>query len=218
MSDSENQYEDVEHFEDGVSEELDEEKKRLVKKPKKLKSNWRFWHEKVADPEAWKNLDHLNDLCEFGTVQEFWSCFNNLPSISCLKVKESYHLMKNVNNKDDEMQTKSQIRITPTWEDPLNKKGGEWVFRIGKDHGETVWRELVLAIIGEQFLQVLQTDDEICGVSVSVRPTDYVFKIWNKLAGSEEPKPIFERTKEILRVEIPTIDTAIISPYYKKHE
>ncbi|KAG2388129.1 hypothetical protein C9374_000979 [Naegleria lovaniensis] len=195
------------------------EEKKPKSKPKPLKNKWRFWHEKVTTGDAWKSLEHLSELCEFGTIQEFWSCFNNLPDLSHLKVKESFHLMKNLNESTDVTTKVQHLKIAPAWEDPYNVNGGEWVFRISKDVSDVVWRELVLAVIGEQYHSVLQPGDEICGLSVSQRPTDNVFKIWNKIVGTEEDqKKIYTRTIEVLSEQIKNIADSIQTPYYKKHK
>jgi hypothetical protein len=37
------------------------------------------------------------------------------------------------------------------------------------NRSEFVWREIVLAAIGEQFTTVLSPDDDICGVTISIR-------------------------------------------------
>jgi hypothetical protein len=112
-----------------------------VDDPKPLENSWKIWYEKVNLTNDWSNTDHIKDLCEFSTVQEFWSCFNNLPPLEVLKAKESFHLMR----KND----KGGIR--PIWEDEENKLGGEWIFRVGKDTADKVWSELVFAVIGEQY-------------------------------------------------------------------
>jgi len=207
---------DEEFFEENDETIFEEKKPSKAVKPKPLKNKWRFWHEKLTAQESWKNFDHLSDLCEFGTIQEFWSCFNNIPAISVLKVKESFHLMKNLNDSSDS----KKLSIVPAWEDPYNVNGGEWVFRTPKEAADVIWRELVLAVIGEQYHGVLQPGDEICGLSVSQRPTDQIFKIWNKQVGSEaDQKKIFERTKEILQIQFEKpMDQIITTPYYKKHK
>jgi hypothetical protein len=77
--------------------------------------------------------------------------------------------------------------IRPVWEDPENEHGGFWVLRFPKDKIEAVWRDLCLAVIGENFYSVLRPGDAINGITASIRRTDVVVQIWNKLA-EEEPE------------------------------
>lgn len=41
--------------------------------------------------------------------------------------------------------------VKPLWEDPQNERGGAWNFRIAKASTPVVWRELLMALVGEQF-------------------------------------------------------------------
>lgn len=77
--------------------------------------------------------------------------------------------------------------ILPVWEDPENEKGGFWVMRFARDKIEEVWRDLCLAAIGENFYSILRPNDTINGVTVSIRRSDVVVQVWNKLA-EEEPE------------------------------
>ena len=42
-----------------------------------------------------------------------------------------------------------------------------------------VWRELLLAAIGEQFDEDIAPGDEVCGISISIRERDDLLQIWN---------------------------------------
>jgi len=135
-----------------------------------LQNRWCFWCDKfigsghsVEEYEA-----SLRNLCTFGTVQDFWRCFNNLPAVGQLGIKSSFHMMKE--------------GVKPIWEDPHNASGGCWVMRIRKEDTATVWRELVLAVIGEQFAPILSEDDDIGGVTISIRHNDNIAEVWNKKA------------------------------------
>jgi translation initiation factor 4E len=55
--------------------------------------------------------------------------------------------------------------IRPLWEDEANKNGGKWIVRLRKGLANRCWENLVLAILGEQFM----VGEEICGAVVSYR-------------------------------------------------
>lgn len=71
-----------------------------------------------------------------------------------------------------------------------------------------MWKEVILALIGEQFDGALAEGDEICGLTVSVRQHDDIIRIWNTNA-SAKSSGLLARLKEI----IPKAE--IRSPFYK---
>ena len=90
-------------------------------------------------------------------------------------------------------------------EDSRNANGGFWVMRISKNDSLEAWKELVLAAIGEQFTGHLEDQDDITGVSLSIRPYDNLLQgdlvllsmlVWNSNAANS--KPIFDRVQQLL--------------------
>lgn len=52
-----------------------------------------------------------------------------------------------------------------SFQDDANKDGGKWIVRLKKGLASRCWENLILAILGEQFM----VGEEICGAVVSVR-------------------------------------------------
>jgi translation initiation factor 4E len=68
--------------------------------------------------------------------------------------------------------------IKPMWEDDANKNGGKWMIRLKKGVSSRCWENLLLAILGEQFI----VGNEMCGVVISIRPTEDIISLWNRTA------------------------------------
>jgi len=166
--------------------------------PVQLESSWCFWHDKYIGPS--QSVEEyeasLQKLCTFSTIQDFWKNYNNLPPLDKLKLKSSFHLMKS--------------GVRPIWEDTENANGGVWSMRVRKEDTEFVWKELVLAAVGEQFGPVLSNDDDISGISVSLRQFDNIIHVWNANASSNV-NAILARIKSI----VPNVE--IRNPFYKAH-
>ncbi|CAF3374421.1 unnamed protein product [Rotaria socialis] len=149
-----------------------------------LAMKWTFWLDSQKSKFASKD-DYeagLQKIFAVDTVQEFWSVFNNIPTPSRLANRVSYHLMRRSRK--------------PLWEDRENENGGIYTYRCPKDKTNTVWQELCLAAIGEQF-SVIEGDD-VVGVSVQSRdgPQDLV-QIWNSNPTEEAQKAIDEKVRGI---------------------
>jgi len=164
----------------------------------KLQNAWSFWHDKFIGPnQSVEDYEkNLQELFSFSTIQGFWTCFNNLPTPDKLKAKSSYHMMK--------------TGIRPIWEDPNNADGGFWAMRVKKEDTTKVWKELVLAVIGEQFSMFLEPGDDVCGITVSIRAYDNIIELWTHNA-TLRSKNIFKKITQIMP------DVELKNPYYKGH-
>ena len=66
----------------------------------------------------------------------------------------------------------------PPAQDDANSRGGKWIVRLRKGLASRCWENLVLALLGEQFM----VGDEICGAVVSVRHMEDIISVWNRTA------------------------------------
>jgi len=166
-----------------------------------LEHSWSFWFDKYIGPglSAAEYEASMKVLGTVSTVQQFWQWFNNLPAAHDLGPRCSYHMMKQ--------------NIRPLWEDPANVNGGNLSFKVPKEDTDHSWLRLLLGVIGEYFSPCLKEEDDICGVTVSIRPRgDNVVCLWNANASLINTEELTSR----LRILLPTV--SIESPVYKVHK
>lgn len=108
--------------------------------------------------------DNIKLVGSFSSVEQFWAHYCHLTKPSDLPSHCDIHLFK--------------MGIKPMWEDEANKSGGKWIVRLKKGIASRCWENLLLAIIGEQFI----VGNEICGAVISVRTSEDIISLWNKTA------------------------------------
>ncbi|RKP09447.1 translation initiation factor eIF 4e-like domain-containing protein [Thamnocephalis sphaerospora] len=164
-----------------------------------LQHTWTFWFDKNApatsESEYAANLVPLHSV---STVQDFWRAYNNITGPDELLNRNSLYFMKQ--------------GIRPMWEDPKNERGGCLAFRVNKSETATVWRELLMLLIGEQLDGYISPADEICGLSVGARWNTDIVQIWNARADMFKMEPVLKQLGETLK------DTELQSCYYKAHK
>ncbi|KXH38268.1 eukaryotic initiation factor 4E [Colletotrichum salicis] len=151
------------------------------------------------DDEYKVQLEQLGAQIE--SVQDFWKYNNNTP-VDQIKMRESIYLFKQ--------------GFKPIWEDRRNINGGAWTFRVPKNIGPDVWTRVQLLAIGEKLQSVLDDNDQICGVGLSVRFNSHLISIWHR-DGSKQKSvdAILECVLEELPAELrPKADNY----FYKRHQ
>ncbi|VDM51011.1 unnamed protein product [Toxocara canis] len=121
------------------------------------------------DPEEY--AAYVQPVASFNSVEQFWNTYRHIKRPSDITDKVDFHMFKE--------------GIKPVWEDAANRKvqgerwthgkgnleylrffqGGKWILRLRKGLSSRIWENLLLAMIGEQFL----VGEEICGAVCSIR-------------------------------------------------
>jgi len=129
------------------------------------------------------------------TVEQFWSVYSHILRPSEVPCAMDYHLFK--------------IGIKPMWEHEANVNGGKWIVHLRKSYTSRCWENLVMAMLGEQFM----VGQEICGAVVSVRYADDVISLWNRTAADTNTT---SRIRDTLRRVLNLPATTVIE--YKAHK
>ncbi|KAG6891253.1 hypothetical protein C0995_008505 [Termitomyces sp. Mi166 len=154
-----------------------------------LRNTWIFWFRQQRTPgnKIISYEDGIKKISAFSSVESFWSLWTHLSPPSSLIPTTDYLLFHN------------GVR-RPVWEDPLNLSGGKWIIRLKKGVADRIWEDLVLAIIGDQFDECRNVEEnevpgnwedksdgsgsdwpEICGCTISVRQSEDIISLWNRL-------------------------------------
>eukprot|EP00762_Andalucia_godoyi_P008669 ANDGO_00447.mRNA.1 Eukaryotic translation initiation factor 4E len=138
----------------------------------RLENRWTFFFEEPSfstNADSWES--NAQPIHHADTVEDFWAVFDNIPAPSKLNTGSTYYLMKN--------------DVTPTWEHPMNKVGGRWVYQLEKrstDDSDKVWLDACLACIGESFSH----GEAVCGCVAQVRAKGNRIALWVSSAESED--------------------------------
>ena len=137
-----------------------------------LQHTWSAWCDQSFPGRTVQDYEStLHKFCSISTVEDFWGCYHHIPSLQTLTVKSGYHLMKG--------------DCKPIWEDNTHKSGGVWQLRIRKSQGELVWKELLLALASDQYRDFIHPKDDINGVSITNKQSDYLLQVWISSSAGE---------------------------------
>lgn len=136
-----------------------------------LRHRWTIFY---RPPTTSRDQDYEKSIIKVaavGTIESFWTVYAHLKRPSSLPTVSDYHIFKD--------------GIRPVWEDEANKKGGKWIIRLKKGVADRYWEDLLLAMMGDQFMEA---SDEVCGAVLSVRSGEDVLSVWTKMDGGRNIK------------------------------
>lgn len=128
-----------------------------VSKNDKLSDTWTLWSHSITN-QAW-DIGSYAKLCEIKFDEEFeWLCENFPPF-------------------DDYILYLMRKGIEPIWEDPKNRNGGCFSFKVNKLHYKDTWVELSRSLICDYMVNDIEDSETITGISIN--PRTNTIKIWN---------------------------------------
>lgn len=84
--------------------------------------------------------------------------------------------------------------VLPTWEDPQNRHGGYFSYRVPNKQVLSVWRDLTYVLVGRTISAQSSFMDCVTGITVSPKKHFCIIKIWVSNCDFQNPQIV---TKEI---------------------
>lgn len=145
-----------------------------------LKHKWNLWAHLPQDPD-WTYKSYKN-ICQFKTVEETIGVTEMLP----------HDLVKNC------MLFIMKEGITPMWEDPRNRNGGCFSYKVSNKNVFETWRDLTYLLIGESLSSNAIFVNSISGITISPKKNFCIVKIWITNCDHQNPQSVTSDIKYLI--------------------
>ena len=146
---------------------------------------------KLADRwTLWAHLPHNTDwsitsyipIATFTTVEDTLAVTETLPAV----------LVENC------MLFVMKEGIRPTWEDPKNRNGGCFSYKISNKNVYKVWKDLTYVVAGSTISKNMGFVNCVTGITISPKKNFCIIKIWMTNRDNQNPAIITDQIKELL--------------------
>lgn len=145
----------------------------------KLKNKWNLWAHLPQDPD-WTSKSYKK-IFQFKTVEETIAIAEMLPA----------DLVKNC------MLFVMRDGVTPMWEDPKNRNGGCFSYKVSNKNVFEVWRDLTYVLIGESISTNSLVVNSVTGITISPKKNFCIVKIWMTNCDYQNPAVITSEIKNL---------------------
>jgi len=149
-----------------------EEQNTMSSEHHQLETKWVLWAHLPHDTD-W-SMKSYKKIYEFSTVEEVLSIYANLPPklvVNCM-----LFLMRS--------------GITPTWEDPRNRKGGCFSYKLNNKSVPDCWRKISFSTCGETLSSNLKLQKTINGITISPKKNFCILKVWTSTCDYQDARQI----------------------------
>ena len=146
----------------------------------KLTNKWNLWAHLPHDTD-W-GINSYKNIYKFTTIEEAVAITETLPEI----------LVKNC------MLFIMKDNILPIWEDPKNRNGGCFSYKISNKIVYEVWCNLTYLLLGESLSSNETCVSSITGITISPKKNFCIIKIWLTNCSFQNPELITSEIKGII--------------------
>lgn len=144
----------------------------------KLINKWRVWAHLPHDTD-W-SLKSYKTIYDIDTVEKSVVLFETIPD----------QMVKNC------MLFVMKDGIQPIWEDPKNRTGGCFSYKVGNKTVANTWKYLAYALVGETLAIDPKHNAIVNGITISPKKNFCIIKIWMSTCNQQNPN-IIKEVKDI---------------------
>ena len=137
-----------------------------------LQNKWTLWAHLSNDTE-W-SLNSYKNITTFDSVESILILYENLPE-NIIKYCMLFIMKKG---------------ITPVWEDPENRNGGCFSYKISNKIVAQIWKNLSYSLMGETISDNDSFNNNINGITISPKRNFCIVKIWISNCDNTDPNII----------------------------
>jgi len=142
-----------------------------------LSDTWTLWAHLPHDTD-W-SIKSYKKILTFNTVEEAIAITRTIPEV--LTTNCMLFLMRN--------------GIAPMWEDPKNKHGGCFSYKITNKYVYQIWSELTYCLIGNTISASVPFMNNISGITISPKKHFCIIKIWTSTCTFQQPTIVTNEIK-----------------------
>lgn len=146
----------------------------------KLKYKWNLWAHLPQDSD-W-TVKSYKKIYQFKSLEEAIAITESLPA----------DLVKNC------MLFIMKDGITPMWEDPKNRNGGCFSYKVSNKNVFEVWRDITYVLIGQTISDNNIFVNSVTGITISPKKNFCIIKIWMTNCDHQNPQIVTSEIKNII--------------------
>ena len=145
---------------DNENENENENENDNTNKYHQLSKKWTLWTHLPHDTD-W-TIKSYKKVYEMASVEETIALLETLPEV--LVTNCMLFIMRN--------------GVIPVWEDPVNRTGGCFSYKVTNKQVYSIWKELTYMLVGETLSENKKFVDTITGITISPKKSFCIIKIW----------------------------------------
>jgi hypothetical protein len=158
-------------------------------------------------------MTETNHMEEFHPLSDKWTLWAHLPHNTDWSIK-SYIPISTFTSVEDTIAVTENLPsilvencmlfimregIKPTWEDPRNRNGGCFSYKVVNKNVYKVWKDLTYVLVGDTISKQSDFVNSVTGITISPKKNFCIVKIWLSNCKNQNPAVVTNDVKGIVQ-------------------